>query len=62
MALEEISILHRKIRISICDKERLKGISIGEKLSYTFYEGVYQDIAMIFWNREKVIRHLKNAK
>ena len=48
MALKEISILHRKIRISICDKERLKGISIGEKLSYTFYEGVYQDIAMIF--------------
>ena len=53
MALKEISILHRKIRISICDKERLKGISIGEKLSYTFYEGVYQDIAMIFLEPRK---------
>ena len=53
MALKEISILHRKIRISICDKERLKGLSIGEKLSYTLYEGVYQDIAMIFLEPRK---------
>ena len=53
MALEEINILHRKIRINTCDKHRLKGLSVGEKLSYTFYEGIYQDTSMIFLEPRK---------
>lgn len=48
MLLNEISILHRKIYIKPYDKKLLKGISIGEKLSYTFYEGIYQDTRMMF--------------
>lgn len=53
MALEEINILHRKIWLDICNKERLKGISVGEKLSYTFYEGKYQDTTMMFLEPRK---------
>ena len=53
MELNEISILHRKIRISPCGKERLKGVSVGEKLSYTFYEGVYEGISMLFLQPRK---------
>lgn len=53
MALKEINILHRKIRINTCDKHRLKGLSVGEKLSYTFYEGIYQDTSMIFLEPRK---------
>lgn len=53
MALEEINILHRKIRLDTCNKERLKGISVGEKLSYTFYEGKYQDTTMMFLEPRK---------
>ena len=53
MALEEINILHRKIRLNACNKERLKGISVGEKLSYTFYEGEYQGTTMMFLEPRK---------
>lgn len=53
MALEEINILHRKIRLDTCNKERLKGISVGEKMSYTFYEGKYQDTTMMFLEPRK---------
>ncbi len=49
----EVSILHRKIQIMPCGKERLKGILIGEKLSYTFYEGIYEGMRMLFLQPRK---------
>lgn len=51
--MNEISILHRKIQIKPRDKNRLKGLSVGEKLSYNFYEGVYQDTPMMFLEPRK---------
>lgn len=51
--MKEISILGRKMEIMPCVKECLKGISIGERLSYTFYEASYQDIPLLFLEPKK---------
>lgn len=46
MKLKEICILGRKIEIT--PKTDLKGLSVGEKLSYTFYDGLYQGMPLLF--------------
>lgn len=51
--MKEISILGRKVEITPCNKERLKGISIGERLSYSFYEASYQDSPLLFLEPKK---------
>lgn len=51
--LKEINILGRKIEIMPYGKDDLKGISIGEKLSYTFYDGSYQDVPLLFLEPRK---------
>lgn len=48
MELKEITILKRKIQISPRPKENLKGLTVGEKLSYTFYDGIYQNTPLLF--------------
>ncbi len=53
MILKEICILHRKIKVKPCDKKRLKGTSVGENLSYTFYEGIYDSTQMLFLQPRK---------
>lgn len=53
MQLKEINILGRKIEIKPYGKDDLKGISIGEKLSYTFYDGFYQDVPLLFLEPRK---------
>lgn len=51
MRLNEISILGR--RIEVTPKKELKGLSIGEKLSYTFYDGFYQGVSLLFLEPRK---------
>lgn len=46
-------MLRRKIEITPCAKETLKGLTVGEKLSYTFYDGVYQGVPMLFLEPRK---------
>ena len=53
MELKEITILKRKIQISPRPKENLKGLTVGEKLSYTFYDGIYQNTPLLFLKPRK---------
>lgn len=53
MELKEITILKRKIQISPRPKENLKGLTVGEKLSYTFYDGIYQNSPLLFLKPRK---------
>lgn len=53
MELNEITILKRKIQISPRPKENLKGLTVGEKLSYTFYDGIYQNTPLLFLKPRK---------
>ncbi len=51
MSLKKISILGRKIEV--IPKDNLRGLSIGEKLSYTFYDGLYQGVPLLFLEPRK---------
>ena len=51
MKLKEINILGRKIEVT--PKIDLKGLSVGEKLSYTFYNGIYQGGSLLFLEPRK---------
>lgn len=51
MKLKEVNILGRKIEV--VSKTDLKGLSIGEKLSYTFYDGIYQGVSLLFLEPRK---------
>lgn len=44
----DIRILGRKIELELRAKDRLKGITVGEKLSYSFYDGTYQGMPLLF--------------
>lgn len=46
--LKEINILRRKIKVELRSRDNLKGLTVGEKLSYVFYDGLYQDNPMLF--------------
>lgn len=43
----------RKVRIEPRGKDRLKGITLGEKLSYNFYDGTYQGRPLLFVEPKK---------
>ena len=43
-----IAILGRSIDLKAVQQSSLKGITIGDSLQYTFYEGKFQDMEMIF--------------
>jgi hypothetical protein len=45
---KSISILGRSVKLHLRSKDKLKGLAIGEVLSFNFYDGMYQDIAMLF--------------
>ena len=49
--VRDINILGRKIEVT--QKENLKGVSIGEKLSYVFYDGIYQNVNLLFLEPRK---------
>lgn len=51
MSLKEISIVGRKI--DLVPRENLEGLSIGEKLSYHFYDGSYQGVSLLFLEPRK---------
>lgn len=51
MKLKEVNILGRKIEV--VSKTDLKGLSVGEKLSYTFYDGIYQGVSLLFLEPRK---------
>lgn len=46
--LREISILGSRIQLSKRGKGQLKGISVGDTLSYEFYDGEYRGLEMAF--------------
>lgn len=50
---EEIRILGRKIRIEPRATDKLKGVTVGEKLSYSFYDGTYQGMPLLFVEPKK---------
>ena len=50
---KEIKILGRRFDIEPRAKERLKGITVGEKLSYSFYDGTYQSMPLLFVEPKK---------
>ena len=45
---KEIRILGRRFKVEPRAKESLKGITVGEKLSYRFYGGTYQGTPLLF--------------
>ena len=45
---KEIRILGRRLEIESRVKDKLKGITVGEKLSYHFYDGTYQGTPLLF--------------
>lgn len=48
MILTEIQILRQRILLTSLPSNLLKRISIGEKLGFDFYEGVYRETALLF--------------
>ena len=52
---KEIRILGRRIEVEPRAKENLKGITVGEKLSYSFYEGTYQGMSLLFVKPKKEV-------
>lgn len=46
--LSELSILGSRIQLSKRGKGQLKGISVGDTLSYEFYDGEYRGLEMVF--------------
>ncbi len=51
MLLKEISILGRKVKVA--SRGNLKGLSIGERMSYAFYDGIYQGVPLLFLEPRK---------
>lgn len=49
----EIKILGRKVEIALRAKDKLKGITVGEKQSYNFYDGIYQGTSLLFVEPKK---------
>lgn len=49
----EIRILGRKVDLEPRAKDRLKGTTVGEKLSYSFYDGIYQGMPLLFVEPKK---------
>ena len=45
---EGMEVLGRRIQISTRPKEQLKGLTVGETLSYNYYDGVYQGVSLLF--------------
>ena len=52
---KEIRILGRRIEVEPRAKESLKGITVGEKLSYSFYDGTYQGMSLLFVKPKKEV-------
>ena len=50
---KEIRILGRHFEVKPRTKEGLKGVTIGEKLSYHFYDGIYQGMPLLFVEPKK---------
>ncbi|MGM9777710.1 MAG: hypothetical protein ACI3ZD_05185, partial [Prevotella sp.] len=50
---KEIRILGRHFEVKPRAKESLKGITVGEKLSYSFYDGTYQGMSLLFVEPKK---------
>lgn len=46
--MKELNILGRYITLHQKDKKSLRGVNIGDTLSYTFYDGVYLGMDMLF--------------
>lgn len=44
----EITILGRSIELKRREKSTLKGVNLGESIEYTFYEGVYHGVTLLF--------------
>lgn len=62
MKLERnIRILGRKVDLKPRTKDRLKGTTVGEKLSYSFYDGIYQGMSLLFVEPKKAILLRENA-
>lgn len=52
---KEIRILGRRFEVEPRAKESLKGITVGEKLSYRFYDGTYQGTPLLFVEPRRAI-------
>ena len=45
---KDLMILGRRFEVKPRAKERMKGITVGEKLSCCFYDGTYQGTPLLF--------------
>ena len=52
---KEIRILGRRFEVEPRAKESLKGITVGEKLSYRFYDGTYQGTPLLSLSPRRAI-------
>ncbi len=50
---KEIRLLGNKVEIAPRQNDSLKGISVGEKMSFRFYDGVYEGTNMLFVEPKK---------
>ena len=48
---KEIRILGRRFEVKPRAKEGLKGVTIGDKLTYRFYDGTYHSMSLLFVER-----------
>ncbi len=51
--MKELNILGRSITLQQLTKSQLKGVTIGESLSYNFYDGDYLDMKLMFLEPKK---------
>jgi hypothetical protein len=49
----ELEMWGRNTKLRVRTKVQLKGIAIGEMLSYNFYDGVYQNVSLLFVEPKK---------
>ena len=50
---ENLSILGRKVELTRRTADKLKGLTVGEKLSYVFYDGTYLGVSLLFVEPKK---------
>ncbi len=50
---KDLSILGRKVELEKRTADKLKGLSVGEKLSYVLYDGTYLNVQMLFVEPKK---------
>lgn len=56
--MKNVILLGRTIQLAEITKAQLKGITIGDALSYTFYSAVAGGVSMVLLSQRRILVHL----